>query len=58
VAIIVSINDLQLDANGKVEAFLLDTDHDGTFDFGFAMLDFQPGTSAIHFNGLSDLIWS
>jgi Ca2+-binding RTX toxin-like protein len=49
---------MQLDANGKVEAFLLDTDRDGTFDFGFAMLDFQPGTSAIHFNGLSDWMLS
>jgi Ca2+-binding RTX toxin-like protein len=49
---------MQIDANGKVEAFLLDTDRDGTFDFGFAMLDFQPGTSAIHFNGLSDWMLS
>jgi hypothetical protein len=45
---------MQLDANGKAQAFLLDTDRDGDFDFGFAMYDFQPGTTGIHFNGLSD----
>jgi uncharacterized protein YciU (UPF0263 family) len=34
---------MQLDANGKAQAFLVDTDRDGDFDFGFAMYDFQPG---------------
>jgi hypothetical protein len=43
---------VQLDANGKAQAFLLDTDRDGDFDF--AIYDFQPGTTGIHFNGLSD----